>query len=91
MSKMQATIRFSAVNNDSEFSDVPAERMERISRICDDPVFDAIQKNGVRWCVLRYPTSAMAQAAGMSTEAFRDFFYEVCTMDYARMDGQWTR
>ncbi len=87
MAKMQATIGFSAVNNDSEFSDVPAERAELLARVYDDPMFDAIQKNGVRWCVLRYPTAAAAQAAGMSTERFRDFFYEVCTMDYARMSA----
>jgi len=39
-----------------------------------------------RWVVLRWPTSSMAQAAGMSTEAFEDFFFEVCTMNYPRMD-----
>jgi aminopeptidase len=38
-----------------------------------------------KWVVLRYPNSAMAQQAGMSTEAFEDFYFEVCTMDYGRM------
>ena len=27
----------------------------------------------------------MAQAAGMSTEAFEDLYFDVCTMDYAKM------
>jgi len=27
----------------------------------------------------------MAQAAGMSTEAFEDFYFDVCTMDYRKM------
>jgi aminopeptidase len=27
----------------------------------------------------------MAQAANMSTEAFEDFYFDVCTMDYAKM------
>ena len=48
LSKMQATIRFVAVENDSELSDVPAEQTARFNRIVDDPIFDAIQKNGVR-------------------------------------------
>ena len=87
MQNMQATIGFSATENDSELSDVPAEQSARFNRIYDDPVFEAIQKNNVRWCVLRYPTPAMAQAAQMSTEQFEDFFYDVCTMDYARMDA----
>ena len=87
MSGMQATISFKAVRNDSELSDVSPDQMARFNRIYDDPIFEAIQKNGVRWCVLRYPTPAMAQAAQMSMEGFEDFFYEVCTMDYARMDA----
>ena len=29
----------------------------------------------------------MAQLARMSTEAFEDFYFEVCTLDYARMDA----
>ena len=87
MAKMQATIRFVAVRNDSELSDVPAEQIARFNRLYDDPIFDAIQKNGVRWCVLRWPTPAMAQAAQMSMAGFEDFFYDVCTMDYARMSA----
>jgi aminopeptidase len=27
----------------------------------------------------------MAQAAGMSTEAFEKLYFDVCTMDYAKM------
>jgi aminopeptidase len=38
-----------------------------------------------RWCVLRWPSSSMAQAAGMSTEAFENHYFDVCTLDYRRM------
>ena len=38
--------------------------------------------NHTRWCVLRWPTSAMAQQASMSTEAFEDFYFRVCLLDY---------
>jgi aminopeptidase len=41
--------------------------------------------NKTRWVVLRWPTPSMAQAANMSTEAFEDFFFKVCTMDYAKL------
>jgi aminopeptidase len=41
--------------------------------------------NNTRWCVLRWPTSAMAQQAGMSTQAFEDFFFKVCLLDYAAL------
>jgi aminopeptidase len=33
-----------------------------------------------------WPSSSMAQAASMSTEAFEDFYFRVCTMDYRRMN-----
>jgi aminopeptidase len=38
-----------------------------------------------RWCVLRWPTPSMAQGASMSTEAFEDLYFDVCTMDYRKM------
>ena len=38
-----------------------------------------------RWVVLRYPSPAMAQMAAMSEEAFEDWYFSVCTMDYAKM------
>ena len=41
--------------------------------------------NKTRWCVLRWPTPSMAQAAGMSTEAFENLYFDVCTMDYRKM------
>ena len=38
-----------------------------------------------KWCVLRYPNPAMAQAAERATEDFAQFYFDVCTLDYARM------
>jgi aminopeptidase len=40
-----------------------------------------------RWAVLRYPTPAAAQAAKMSLEAFEDYYFNVCTLDYAKMSA----
>jgi aminopeptidase len=48
------------------------------------PVLDH-RVNDTKWVVLRWPTPAMAQQAGMSTEKFEDFYFDVCTLDYARM------
>ncbi len=38
-----------------------------------------------RWCVLRWPTPAMAVLARQSTAAFEDFFFRVCNLDYRAM------
>jgi aminopeptidase len=83
MKKMQAYIAIRGSANISENSDVPNERMQLYSRIIR-PVQD-YRVNETRWCVLRWPTPSMAQAAGMSTEAFENLYFDVCTMDYAKM------
>ena len=87
MEKMQVYIGYTAIRNDSEMSDVPPEKSELVSRIYDEPVHGKIRVPNTRWCVLRYPTPAMAQAASMSMEGFEDFFFDVCTMNYSRMDA----
>ena len=83
MKKMQAYIAVRGSANTSENSDVPGDRMRMYSKIFR-PVQD-YRVNRTRWCVLRWPTPSMAQAAGMSTEAFENLYFDVCTMDYARM------
>jgi aminopeptidase len=83
MKKVQAYIAIRGSANISENSDVPSDRMQLYSRIIR-PVQD-YRVNKTRWCVLRWPTPSMAQAAGMSTEAFEDLYFDVCTMDYAKM------
>jgi len=83
MKKVQAYIAIRGSGNASENSDVPGHRMALYSRITR-PVLDW-RVNKTRWCVLRWPTPSMAQAAGMSTEAFENLYFDVCTMDYVRM------
>ncbi len=83
MKKVQAYIAIRGSLNASETADVPPDRMALYSRITR-PVMN-YRVNKTRWCVLRWPTPSMAQAAGMSTEAFDDLYFAVCTMDYAKM------
>jgi aminopeptidase len=64
-------------------SDVPSEKMKLVARKLK-PVLDWRVKK-TRWCVLRWPSPSMAQQAGMSTEQFEDFYFKVCTLDYAKM------
>ena len=83
MKKMQAFIALRGALNTSETSDVPGSSMQTYSKIMR-PVQN-YRVNKTRWVVLRWPTPSMAQAANMSTEAFEDFFFKVCTMDYAKL------
>jgi aminopeptidase len=83
MQKMNAYIALRGSENIFEASDVPSSRVQLVSRIMR-PVIDH-RVNKTRWVVLRWPSPAMAQQASMSTEAFEDFYFRVCTLDYARM------
>jgi aminopeptidase len=83
MKKVQAYIALRGSSNINETSDVPADRMALYSKILRP--FQNYRVNRTRWVVLRWPTPAMAQSAGMSTEAFEDFYFNVCTMNYPRM------
>ena len=83
MQSMDAYIAIRGAYNIFELSDVPDENMREVLRI-NRPVLNH-RVNHTRWVVLRWPSSAMAQQAVMSTEAFEAFFFRVCTMDYARM------
>jgi aminopeptidase len=83
MKKVQVYIAIRGSANMNENSDVPGDRVAIHSRVLR-PVLD-YRINKTRWCVLRWPTPSMAQAAGMSTEAFENLYFDVCTMDYAKM------
>lgn len=83
MKKMQAYIAIRGSSNINESSDVPSELNALFSKI-NRPVLN-YRVDKTRWCVLRWPTPSMAQAAGMSTEAFEQFYFDVCTLDYPKM------
>ena len=85
MKRMDAYIALRGSHNISEAMGVPADRMKAQGRIHGKPVHMEQRLNHTKWCVLRWPTPAMAQLAGMSTEAFEDFYFDVCTLDYERM------
>ncbi len=85
MQQAQAYVGLRGAENTAELSDVPPERMALHTRLLQKPVHFEYRVNHTRWVVLRYPTPSMAQAANMSTEAFEDFYYRVCTLDYDRM------
>jgi len=83
MQKMQAYIAVRGSHNITEMSDVPGERMKLVMKAMRPVTDHRVRKT--KWCVLRWPSSAMAQLAGMSSEQFEDFYFRVCTLDYAKM------
>ena len=72
-------------DNSFEMSDTPRAQLNLYNKHIVKPVHLEERVKRTRWVVLRYPNSAMAQMAQTSTEAFAEFFYRVCCVDYARM------
>jgi len=83
LKKMHAYIAVRGSQNISEMADVPQSQMALLSAKLR-PALD-YRINKTRWVVLRWPTPSMAQQAQMSSEAFTEFFFRVCTLDYAGM------
>ena len=81
--KMDAYIAVRGSDNIFEMSDVDPKRMGAVMRAMK-PVLDH-RVNNTKWVILRWPTSAMAQQAMLSSEQFESFFFKVCTQDYSRM------
>jgi aminopeptidase len=67
-------------HNITESADVPPDKMKMVMKKLRPVQNWRVGKT--RWVVLRWPTSSMAQQAGMSTQAFEDFFFRVCLLDY---------
>lgn len=83
MKKMDAFIAIRGSDNSTEMSDIPPEKMKMIAATMRPVMNHRINKT--RWVVLRWPSASMAQLAQMSTEAFEDYFFRVCTVDYGKM------
>lgn len=85
MKGMDAYIGIRASNNASETGDVPSDKMGLYMEHFSKPVHSEERVNNTKWVVLRYPNSAMAQLANKSLEAFEDFYFNVCNLDYSKM------
>ncbi|MGL4819804.1 MAG: aminopeptidase [Bacilli bacterium] len=86
MAKMDAYIGIRSGSNTSELSDLTGEKLS----LYDDTVFKKVHRDirvpKTKWVISRYPNDSMAQLAKMSTEAFEDFYFNVCNLDYSKMD-----
>ncbi|WP_332697588.1 aminopeptidase [Halalkalibacter lacteus] len=86
MSEMDAYIGLRAGDNISELADVPSDKIALHGKTVGTKVHREIRVPKTKWVVLRYPSSSMAQLANTSTEAFEDFYFNVCNLDYGKMD-----
>jgi len=86
MKKVQAYIGLRGNHNIAELADISSESMQLYQKMWLKPVHYNIRVPKTKWVVLRWPHPSMAQQAKMSTEAFENFYFDVCTMDYSSME-----
>jgi aminopeptidase len=79
--RMDAFVQVIKLDNVNWASNTPPEKQ----RIWGEHYARHTRVTHLKWVTMRYPNESMAQLAGMSTEEFEDFFFEVCTVDYAKM------
>jgi len=85
MKEMTAYIALRGGGNVSESSDVPRDIQSMWQKVYATPVVFETRVPKTKWVVLRWPSPSMAQQANQSTDAFEDFYFDVCTMDYPKM------
>lgn len=72
--------------NPKELEGISKESMELYNKYYQTPVHFEERVKRTKWCILRYPTKWLAELAKMSLEEFTEFFYNVCTLDYDKME-----
>ena len=85
MEAMDAYIAIRGFDNAFESAGIPEERLNAYNAIYGKRVHMDVRIDHTNWVVLRWPTPAMAQQAGMSTAKFEDFYFDVCNLDYGVM------
>jgi aminopeptidase len=85
MKRMQAYVGLRGADNASEMAGIATTQLQRVGRLYNKPVHSDQRVKHTKWVVLRWPSASMAQLAKMSTQAFEDYYFKVCCVDYAAM------
>jgi aminopeptidase len=86
MKQMNAYIGVRGNLNMSEFSRIPQDKMKLYQDLLLTPVHFQWRVPKTKWVILRGPTPSMAQEARMPTDAFEEFYFSVCLVDYEKME-----
>jgi len=83
MKNMDAYCVIRGAENMFEMANVPLKNYAQAAKIMK-PIQN-YRVNKTKWVLLRWPTPGFSQAAKCNTEEFENFFFDVCTLDYAKM------
>jgi aminopeptidase len=76
-----AIVQVQAPENTRELTGVAPERLQALN-VAIAPVLERLAGENLPWVGCQYPTPALAQEAGMSTEDFAEFLFGACLLDW---------
>ena len=85
MKKMHAYIGISALTSDKVLEGVSREKLELYNKHYTALVHLEQRVKHTKWCILRYPNEYFARKNNMTLKEFKDFYYNVCNVDYNKM------
>lgn len=88
LEKMKAADAYIGIRSadPKDLDGISKENMDIYNKLYQTPVHFEERVKNTRWCILRYPNESMAKKAKMTLQEFTDFFYNVCTIDYTKME-----
>jgi aminopeptidase len=78
---MDCVLSLRGQDNFCELADIPPETLKMFGAWTLRAAHEGARPGG-RVTVCRFPSKSLAQQAGMSTEAFADHFFRLCTMNF---------
>jgi aminopeptidase len=78
---IDALIGIQAPENTRTMTTVPPERLQLLQQ-ASRMTSERMLRHEIPWVGCQYPTPALAQEAGMSTDEFADFLYGACLLDW---------
>lgn len=87
ISDTDAYIGISANQNMFELAGLERQRVQDYSIYYQKPIHHDVRVTKTKWVILQYPTEGFAQQAGKSTDNFKEFYYNVCNLNYAKMNS----
>lgn len=84
MEEMDVYISLRISENPYDLSVIPSEKSQLYRACYERPVHFETRIPHTRWLAMCLPSASMAQATGMATEEFEQFYYRCCCIDYRR-------
>ncbi|WP_041076342.1 aminopeptidase [Thermotoga caldifontis] len=80
-------IELRAASNPSLFWDIPDEKVVKLRKTRGE--ISTLRWQNTRWCLLRLPTPALAQQAGLDENTLIDMFFNACFLDWPSLAEKW--